>query len=208
MGEVDFAILGIAITLALALGGAIYKTSMLRGTVHREWSKRVDQSIAGLEELALRKLREIYRIIDPWLSSDRKLSEIHRLTEAWFGQDSDSSGREFWPDGPLPDPFSLSDLISGYSRALRFRNRIEKDIACLMRIGPMFVVMLSLGFAAVVLAALDGVGIVDSQVLALIGYIIGACSLIGIVLALGSYVVLLHRLTSIEVLASEAESRA
>lgn len=186
MDDSDFAVMAIAITVVLALIAWIVKASTLRGSVYREWSTRVDKSIAGLDEFAYKTLHDIFSVIRPWLDTNR----------------------HFWPEGPLPDPFSLSDLISKYARALRFRERLEKDIERLMRVGPFAVLALVLGIVSVVLFALRGVGILDSHSVIVTGYAVSAAAGSGLLAALGSYVILHHRLTSVELLAAEGVPRA
>lgn len=178
MNGSGLAILAITIPIMIAIGGGIFKVASLRGSVHREWALKIDQLLSGVDEYAIRQLRKVYENIGSWLTS----------------------GRGFWPDGPPPSPDALDSLVGNYSRAVRYRNRLERDIRYLMWVGPIGIAALTIGLVPLLLASLKGAGRLESGIYSTVLSVTSGVAIVGVVVALGSYVALHHRLTSVEVL--------
>jgi len=78
----------------------------------------------------------------------------------------------------------------------------------MMWVGPITTVALALGLIPMAIVTLLGVGVLEDGLFIVLAYSTGAVALFGTVLALGSFVVLRHRVTSVEVLAGKGESCA
>ena len=176
MDNSDLTLAGIAITVLMGLGAAIYKASSMRGNIHREWSQRVDTTIAGLEELALTQLYAIRGELDQW---------AHRA-------------EEYWPEGFLPNPFSLSSLVRRYEKSLRYRQRMEPDLKKLMAIGPAFLIALVMAFVAVVLMSVYHLDVAQLRTIQWLGYVLAAVAFTTLIIALIAYSTIQHRMTSAE----------
>ena len=175
------ATLAVAVPVAIALIGGIVKAAGLRGEVHREWGSRIGDLTAGVDEFAFQQLRNVYKRIGPWLYT----------------------GQGFWPAGPPPNPNDLAGLIAKYTRAIRFKSRLSRDVTVLMWVGPITIVSLAVGLAATVAISLHRIHLVEMTRAAEIGYGLAIGCAAGAIACLGAYVVLRHRLTSVALLADK-----
>lgn len=180
MDETDIGLVGISVTALIAVCAAIFKTATLRSRISREWSPRVYTCMAGLDELSLQAISDLYNQIQKNFST---------ITD-----------KDIWPDGPPIDPLSLRQPIEVYTRALRFRTRLEKDVTRLMRIGPILVASLSVFAVSIALITLNTIDILASHTLLIIGYYLGSISFLLTTVSVCAYVILQHRLASVEVL--------
>ncbi len=183
MDQSAIAVLRITIPIMIAIGAAIYKTATLRSRISREWHRRVYTCSAGLDELAVTVLYELYHRIGDKLNLD---------------QTSDS-----WPGSPPLDPSSLQDLIAQYARALKFKSRMESDYTRLMRIGPTMILALSMLLLVTVLVSLDPIGVQLPREVSVLVYGFGGVALLIVALSLFGYVFLQHRLTNAEILSRD-----
>lgn len=178
--------LAVTVPIGLALIGGIVKAAGLRDDVHRDWGTRAKELEAGVDEFAIHQLRHVYSRIGPWVFSDHG----------------------FWPDGPPPDPKGLSSFIAEYTRAIRFRSRLGSDIRYLMWVGPAGVAVLTAGLVATVAASLYGTDVVKVAFVPKLVAGLGIASFTGLLVCVGTYVVLRHRLTSVAVVAERGEPGA
>ena len=166
----------------LGFGGGLFQAVTLRASIHREWVDRKDRCFVGLDESALTALYSIH-------------AQVSRYLEP---------GKEFWPKGPPLDPATLKNLVDDFSRALRWKSRMQLDIERLLRIGPLLVVAFTLGIVAVGLVFLSQAWTPQNGMLAVVGYALFATTLIVLAGIYGCYVFFRHRLASTEILASES----
>lgn len=184
MDEVQFPLLIIAVSLAVALGTGIFKLAGLRARVHEKWSGQVGVTKGGLEAIATRELYSIYSHVRMNLDADE----------------------QFRRDQMPFQPFVLDDKVRQYAQSIRHWRNIDKRIAQLLWIGPILIALLSFAYGPTLLLGLYALGQLQSGVVQLVGIAFG----IGVVVLLASvlvaYTILEHRLTTAQIFGEKAST--
>ena len=174
-------IFSVGSAFVLGFGGGLFRAATLRASIHREWVDHKNRCIVGLDDVAWNALFAIHAQVGGYLEPEK----------------------EFWPKGPPLDPAALQTLVDEFSRALRWKNRIQMDVDRLLSIGLLLVVAFGLGMVAVGFVLLSHAWSPQNLTLAVIGYFLFAIALTALAVIYGLYVFLRHRLTNTEILASE-----
>jgi len=182
MSHVDAGVVGLGVVLVLAFGGAAWRAGSLRSDIVEKYQPRVGVAQAGLDVMARDGLQRL----------------ASNVATALGGLDDG-----FNPSEAIVDPTELRDLVNGIAAALEARERLPIYFRWMLGVGPKLVAFLTLVASSTLVAFSYLSGWLRTRDLAYVGLYgmlgFGICA----VLTAGSYIVLLHRFSSAELLANK-----
>lgn len=172
------AIVAVGVGALLVIGGGIFRAATIRGDMNARWTRRVAFATAALDEKTISELEQLRDEVD------------RILPEGPFN-----------PAQALADPAPLSERAERTTKYYRARRRMEGDLALLRKLGPVIVAgLVSLEVAAAILTAFFA-EFLTWDWLRSTGLVLLGLAILVLVLAAGTFVVTMHRLTTGEVLA-------
>lgn len=180
------AAVGVAAALLLPAIPGLWRAASMRGDLFQKWKDRVDLAYNGLSEQAAAELIRIQEITT-------------RLVV--------SAGEPFDPIRIVQDPSELRDPMMHFLRLLRIRGQLRNRLRSLLFIGPILLVVLPLYALGIVTGALYVAHLVMIKMLFTIGLAATGSALVLLLFLLVAYALLQHRLSSAEILATEASSK-
>jgi hypothetical protein len=170
-------VIGVGSAAMLVLSGGAWRAASFRGDMNRRWSRRVDFTIAALDEKTVSELEALRDDVNTLLPTAR-----------------------FNPSEAIVDPSPLARRAGLAAKLHRVRERMTSDFRWLLRLGPVLISALAIFDAAVA-----GATVFYSQIwhwhllklIALLGLALGAG---GLLTAGAAYVFLQHRLSGAELM--------
>lgn len=171
------------ILVVLVIGA--YKAAMIRAQVRSDWGQRRRVNEAILRDSAFELLYEIHGYVHRHLDSQGNLD----------------------PNVPPLDPFEMTSRHEECVRIHRLAKSINRNYALLIRLGPLLLATIVLGFVALVMYTVQGADIWVSGFLQWATWIVGIFASVGLIGGLLLNAVLRHRLTSAELYCDELQER-
>lgn len=126
-------VIALGLTLAAAIGGALWKCARLRSELNREWGPRMDVLEAGLTQRAL-----------------GELSILRRKIDALIG----GAGDKFDPNSATADPAPLLESVRSFERCMAATRSSRSYFKLMLQLGTAGGIVLTLLFIGDVVGAL------------------------------------------------------
>lgn len=165
--------------------GGLFKAATLKTDLFNKWQGRADDMYAGLTQGAI-----------------RLLLTVQEETITLLG----GPGAAFQPNTFTADPGPLVARVSRFQAAMKARDRLQRRLRWLLRLGPWLVTLASVYLAGWLLASIYFVGLNHGTWLRDTGLGLAGSAAVAALVAVATYVYLVGRLSSTEVLVYEVSA--